>query len=311
MLNRSILLIVTLVPSVASAQWYGTVDFMAPTRSSTDENVFQRDISEIILEDDMELPVPTGVFQVGTESQLDLDFDFVAGVRGTIGYGGRDFGVEGSYLFTDRWHTMSSVRNASGLLASPFTAPGSEPDLLVDNNTFASVAYQTKLESAEINFTYRDAICPNGLWMWKFGIRGLWLDEDFEYLSTNAVQDNTLRTSTDNRIIGPQIGYHGRTPLHGGYLALSLSGMVGYNDINRSSDFNGVTGFKNTDEGTLAGDASIEYWFVPFQDVFVRVGYQVLGISSVGLAPNDPRINDNQTEGVVYQLPFIGVVLVR
>ncbi len=41
------------------------------------------------------------------------------------------------------------------------------------------------------------------------------------------------------------------------------------------------------------------------------LAYQVLGISNVALAPNDPMINNNQSEDVVYSMPYVGVVFVR
>ncbi|MDP6556663.1 MAG: hypothetical protein QGG71_18475 [Pirellulaceae bacterium] len=306
MFKTTIVLVVALVPSIASAQWYGSVDFMVPTRGATDENVFQRNETEVL----DAMGAGTGVFEVGTLSHLSLDLDFVASGRATAGFQADTFGVEGSYLVTDQWNAAASVSNASGLLASPFTVPGSIPNPLVDNNTFASVAYQSKLESAQLNLTYSYET-QKGEGMWKFGVRTIRLDEEFQYSSTNAVMTNTLVSNTDNRIIGPHVGFRGQTWAPGGAIALSVSGLLGYNDIDRMSVFNGATTITNTDAASLVGDASIEYLLALHPNVIARFGYQVLGLGSVGLAPNDPLINNNQTEGVVYSMPYFGVVVIR
>lgn len=301
-----------LVPSLACADWYGSVDFMVPTRGVTDENVFQRNIFEVevTLPTPPPDPLPPPIFQVGTDTLLSLDFDFVAGGRATVGFQTESYGVEGSWLVTDEWTAMASVSDPGGMLASPFTLPGSTPSAMFDNNTMASVAYHTKLESAELSLTH-PVYYSNGEGVWKFGVRVLRLDEEFQYTSTNAVMTNTLLSNTDNLIIGPQIGFRGQTWAPGGAIALSASGFLGYNNINWTSDFNGTATTSNINEASLGGDASIEYLFAPHPNVFVRIGYQVLGIGSVGLAPNDPMINNNQTDGVVYSLPYFGVVVIR
>ena len=87
--------------------------------------------------------------------------------------------------------------------------------------------------------------------------------------------------------------------------------MLGYNDIGRTSVFDGATTVTKTGEASLVGDASIEYLFAPHPNVFVRVGYQILGVGSVALAPNDPMISNGGTEGAAYSLPYVGVVVVR
>jgi len=306
MFRLAVAIIVAFVPSVTFAQWYGSVDFMLPTRGATDENVFQGGIFEVL----DAMGAPTGAFEVGTVNQLSLDLDFVASRRATIGFQSEGFGVEGSYLVTDQWNAIASVSDAAGLLASPFTSPGSVPNPLVDNNTFASVAYQTKLESAQLNLTFAYA-GPEEALMLKLGVRALWLNEEFQYSSTNPVMVNSLVSNTTNQIIGPQIGVRGQAWVRGGIISLNVSGLLGYNDIDRMSVFNGVTTLTSSKQASLVGDASIEYLLPLHPNVAVRIGYQVLGIGRVGLAANDPMINNNHTEDVVYSMPYFGVVVVR
>jgi hypothetical protein len=315
--------IVAVVVSVASlssicrGDWYAAADFMVPTRTVTSENTFQRDITTMPILDDMGMIIGMTPPVVGTENRLALDLDFVAGGRATLGYSPGPYGFEASIMVTDQWDTMSSVSDPGGMLASPFTLIGAMPDPLVDMNTLASVMYRTELESAEISATYLcysdfgcEAVC-------QFGVRALAIDEYFEYSSTNAMGDTCLIATTDNRLIGPQLGVRGETTVPGGYLAMSLKGMLAYNEVDRTSDFDApgmtidaATTF-NTGEAALLGELSIEYLIFPHPNCAVRIGHQFLGITNVGLAPNDPLINNDQSDHVIYHMPYVGIVVFR
>jgi hypothetical protein len=298
----TILALVASLPSVALGQWYGSMDFMVPTRSRSAADVFQRNI--------------TADGTVGTENLLSLDLDCVSGGRATVGFQTETHGIEGSFLFTDQWEFSNEVADANGLLASPFSIVGLAPNPLTDFNTYAAITYKTELQSAEVNFTYlvyddcgRQGIC-------KFGMRGVAIDEMFEYGSVNETDPmnvifNTLTSSVNNRLIGPQIGFRGFTPVPGGFLAANAVGMLAYNDIDRTSVLNGDRVDLNTSEASVLGELAIEYLATVSPNAIIRVGYQVLGATNIGLAPNDPLITDKQTDGVVYGTPYLGVMILR
>jgi hypothetical protein len=48
----------------------------------------------------------------------------------------------------------------------------------------------------------------------------------------------------------------------------------------------GVT-LTRTNEASFVGNLSLEFLFAPHPNMFVRIGYQMLSISIVALAPND------------------------
>jgi hypothetical protein len=229
-----------------------------------------------------------------------------------VGYQADLFGIEGSYLATGEWDTLSSVSDVGdALLASPFTQVGSTPDPLLDGNTFASVNYRSQLQSAELNLTYLLYNFGNGDAWCKVGVRAMSIDEDFQYFSSNAITDNVLESEANNRLIGPQTGIRSRTPVPGGNLELGVLGGIAYNNVERTSTFNGVTKISNTGEASLLGELGIEYQFVPHPCVGFRFGYQLLGVSGLGLAPNDLLLTNDQTDEVLYQVIYAGVLVTR
>jgi hypothetical protein len=234
----------------------------------------------------------------------------VAGGRATVGYQADSFGIEGSYLATGQWDTRSSVSDAGdALLASPFTLVGSTPDPLLDENLFASVDYRTELESGELNLTYLLYRHVNGEATWKVGLRAMSIDEEFEYFSSNATTDNLLQSSARNRLIGPQMGLRAHTRVPGGRVALGLLGGIAYNDVARTSTFNGITSVSDTGEASLLGQLGIEYQFLPHPRVGFHLGYELLAVSGLGLAPNDLLITSDRTDEVLYQVLYAGTLL--
>jgi hypothetical protein len=307
----ALLAVLAFVHSTCHGQWYGSVDFILPTRTAVSGNVFQREITEIVVTDNNGVVIDTRI-EVGGGRRLALDLDFVAGGRATVGYQSGFAGVEGSYLVTGQWDTLSSVSDVGdALLASPFTQVGSTPDPAVDENTFASVAYRTDLESAELNLTYLLYSGPNGEATSKVGLRVMSIDEEFVYASSNATTDNLLESSANNRLIGPQLGIRASTPFPGGRVELGLLGGIAYNDVDRVSTFNGVTKISNTGEASLLGELGIEYQFLPHPCLGFRFGYQLLGVSGLGLAPNDLLLTNDHTDEVLYQVLYAGVMVSR
>lgn len=288
-------------PGWSHAQWYGSADFLVLTRNMSD-TVFQR--NEVA-------GTAPGTFVVGNQDRLPLDLDFVAGGRALVGRQFGDWGIEGSYLHTGSWDVFNSVNDGSGRLASPFSQVGALVDPVLDNNTFASVRYKTEMQSGEVNCTYAAYACGNGVATCLYGIRGMSITESFNYVSVNAGGTNTLDTTADNGLIGPQVGLRTDSPLWYGFLTIVLKFGLLYNEIEFTSDFNGTLTDRQVGEASLLGEFSIEYTFLPRDYLAISVGYQLIGLSDVALATNDPLMAAKITDDVAYQAPYIGVTLIR
>ncbi|MBC8354928.1 MAG: hypothetical protein H8E66_23360 [Planctomycetes bacterium] len=278
------------------------------------DNVFARNQTEVL----DAMGAGTGMFVVGTESQLSLDLDSVVAGRFTLGNQADEFGLEATYMTTDQWVTEGTVSDVGGMLASPFSAVGSAVKPLLDNNTVVSVRYATDLKSLQLSLTQLIHSDFNGEANLFYGIRALEIDEDFTYSATNAGGTNTLSSLRDNRLIGPQLGVRSWTPIPGGYLSMSLSGVLAYNDITGTDVAvgpgfagGGFTDALCRNEASLIGQLGIEYLFQATPNVALRVGYELLGITNVGLATNSPQFASRFTEDVVYSQPYVGVLLVR
>ena len=298
-------------PSVAQAQrllragWYGSADFFVATRSMSD-TVFQRNQEDLV--DDTGAVIST---VVGTENLLPLDLDFTPGGRITLGRRIGEFGFEGTYSQTGRWSAYSAVSSASGMAASPFSLVGSDVDPAFDNNTLATVQYETEMLSGELQMTqlaYSNEDCDA---TFLYGLRTMWIDESFSYSSTNATGDNILNTAVENWLIGPQVGLRTNSLLWYGDLGIVLKGGLLANDIDFGSDFNGNLVARSDGYATLLFDFAIDYTFRPRRNVAVHFGYQLLALSDVGLATNDPLIAEEITDNVAYQAPYIGVSIMR
>ena len=296
---------VSLAQRLLQAQWYGTTDFFVATRSMTD-TVFQR--NQEVLVDDMGAVLST---VVGTENMLPLDLDFAPGGRLTLGRQFGEFGFEGTYTQTGMWSAYSAATSASGMLASPFSLVGSDVDPVFDNNILASVQYETEMLSGELSMTqlaYSNGDCDA---TFVYGLRTMWIDESFSYFSTNATGDNILNTAAENWMIGPQVGLRTSSPLWYGNLGIVLKGGLLANDIDFGSNFNGDLVSRSDGYATLLFDFAIDYTFTPVRNVSVHFGYQLLALSDVGLAINDPLIAEEITDDVAYQAPYIGVSFMR
>jgi len=288
-------------PAWCQAQWYGSADFLVMTRSISD-TVFQRD----------EVPgTGAGTFVVGELDVLPLDLDFVAAGRVTLGRRFGDAGFEGSYMHTDTWDVLAEVSDGSGQLASPFSQVGALAAPAVDNNTFASVGYRTEMQSGEFNLTQVAYSGGNGEATFLYGLRGMTIDESFEYFSINAGGTNTLATTAENGLIGPQIGLRTDSPCWYGFVTIYLKGGLLYNEVEFTSDFNGALVDRQIGQATLLGEFAIEYTFMPTHNIAVHAGYQLIGLSDVALATNDTLIADEITDDVAYQAPYIGVTFIR
>lgn len=308
------------LPAQAFGQWYAGLDFMLPIRSTSSDTVFQRSQVELLDDDG----VPTGEVNVGSTTLLkanDLDVDFAAAGRITVGVRGDVIGIEGSYLVTDEWTGAASVFDVEGMLASPFSLTGAPANPLVDYNLSAVVSLDSQLQSAELHLTPTLYRGPNGNAFFLCGMRFLALDESLTYTTSNAVNDIRIVTDVTNRMIGPQLGAVVESPLPGGALGIRLKGALAYNSVDKDTNFNGIPGAGTAGGASLVGELGIEYLLFPTPNVGVRLGYNLLVLSDVALAtdnfePNLLVLQSGQANvftdsTILYQAPYIGVVIVR
>jgi hypothetical protein len=296
------------VTSPAFAQWYAGADFLIPTRHANTNTIFQRN----------QLTGPSRVGSTVLLSEDDLELDFAPAGRITVGNRSGEFGIEGSYLITDKWNDTASVFNPAGLLASPFTPPGVTPNALVDNNTSAIVVYTTQLETAEANVAHRIYSGANGDASLLYGARYATIDESMLYTSTNAGFTHNLLTTTENQMIGPQLGALLEAPLASGMVNFTFKFALLSNSIDKSTLFDGTLGVGDEDTATFMSEIGIDCTFYPTRNLAVRLGYHLLAASQVALATDNLETNlpvlgsglaNVQTDaGVAYHSPFLGMV---
>ena len=254
-------------------------------------------------------------------SANDVELDFAAAGRLTVGVHGEAIGIEGSYFASDQWTGSASVFDSDAMLASPFTMVGSEANPLVDYNTSAVVYQESRLQSAELHLTPTLYRGPNGNGFLLCGMRVLALDELMTYSSSNAVGDIDVVADVSNRLIGPQLGTIVEAPCPWGALGLKLKGALLYDSVDKTTDFNGIPGAGTDGGASLLGELGIEYLVFPTPNVAIRMGYNLLVLSDVALATDNfesnllvlqsGQANVNTDSTVLYQAPYIGVVLVR
>lgn len=303
------------VPATTRGQWYGSADFIVPTRNVSSENVFARNQVEEF--DNATPPNSLGVV-VGDESNLSLDFGFTAAGRFTLGRRVGEFGVEATYLTTGDLTAQCQVFDAGAGIASPFTAVGAMPDPVLDDNSQVLADYTTDLQSIELNLTQLAYGGGSGEATFFGGVRAFAIDEAFHWTGVNAAEPNTVDSFRKNRMIGPQIGLNAWTPVRGGRLSLNVSGAYVFNEIEIVETYTGpgVDGpfpdkSETRSEASLVGELGIEYLYRVLPNAEVRVGFEVLGLSDVGLAANPSAFSNQLTDGVTYIQPYFGFLLTR
>lgn len=294
--------------SPASAQWYVGVDFLVPTRADNARAVFQRNQGV----------APPSVGNLALLNDDSIELDFTAAGRIVFGNRSGEFGFEGSYLATDKWQDTAALYSANGLLASPFSTPGAAPVLGLDSNTSALVDYTTQLQTAEFNIAQRIYSGPNGDASFLFGVRYMTIDESLLYSSINAVTSHNLLTTTDNQIIGPQLGTIIETPLVGGTLNFIFKAGLGFNSAEKTTLFDGTFGAGKEGTATFMSEIGVDGMFYPTPNIAIRIGYHLVAANQVALATdnfennlavlNSGVANVQTNAGVVYHSPFLGII---
>ncbi|MEO8495290.1 MAG: hypothetical protein ABI614_09480 [Planctomycetota bacterium] len=300
------------LPAASHAQWYGSADFLVPTRNVSSDNVFAR--NQVI---ETSGGMPTGNILVGTDSRLSLDFGFAAAGRFTVGNRPGEFGFEATYLTTDEFTTQGEVFDPGSVTASPFGVVGALAGTGLDYNHQVNADYTSELQSIELSLTQLVYAGSNGEATFLYGVRAFAIDEAFRWEGMNTGGTNTVDSLRKNRMIGPQIGLNAWTPVPGGRLSLNLAGAYAYNEVEASEIYAGL-GFSGGGpragtqrEASLVGELGIEYLLQMTPNAGLRVGFEVLGLSDVGLATNVSALSNRLTDKVVYTQPYFGFLFIH
>ena len=316
-----VLAVASWAPSSGVAQWYASVDFVPLMRWDSPDVVFQRNETLPVTTTTTTGGVTTTTITpslVGSTTVLasrDTELDFVSAGRITVGtrFGESVFGIEGSYMLTEMAESQASAQSAAGLLVSPFTPIGNTPDPSLDNNVTVRIARRSKMQSAELNFTQLVYSEQDGDATFLVGLRAMQIDDSLEYVSVNGVRANDFATSLENRLIGPQVGVRGRAPAPGGFVGLKLTGALLANAISETVVVNSPHGQINDGKGSLVGELGVDYWYSPTPNLSVRIGYQLLGLTGIGLATENlvssANVSSVNTRGVLYHGPCVGLAL--
>lgn len=296
-----------LAPSAVRAQWYAAADFMLLKRHTSSNVVLQRYETAAGRASD-----------VASLSEQDMEFDLTAGGRITVGNRSGMFGVEGSYLGTTEWNETASQFDGSGNLVSPFTQIGAIVSPVFDNNTSVIVDSTSELHTADINLTQNVYIGHNGNVFLLYGARYLSIEESLNYASDNAVADHNLLIATDNRLFGPQLGVGIETPLWGSMLNMSFKSTLGYNSIDKTTNFDGTVGVGSDQDASFISEIGVDCLLVPTNHLSVRLGWYFLAATDVALAADNFERNSavlasglanvRAERKVFYHTPYVGLV---
>jgi len=221
----------------------------------------------------------------------DLNFGYDLGLRvGAIrlpgGCGGCAWEI--GYMGLPNWSTTDSV---SGHLI--FCGPG----FTVEVNPANFVAhYESSLHSLEANVRpFQAAVC-GAQCSWFVGFRYFRLDESFVISETIAPIPNVLNIHTQNNLFGGQMGANILMMDRGGPFYLESVVKFGlYGNAYGQTTASAVVG-----PAVEASDTNLafagEFLFAAGYRVNchfdLRVGYQILGLSGVALAPDQMRLSD-------------------
>ena len=86
-----------------------------------------------------------------------------------------------------------------------------------------------------------------------------------------------------------------------------MLGGYAYNQIDRTQILNSVPTTFNTSEGAFFGELGTEYVLMPTPNLQIKIGFQFFGLSNVGLALDNPRLSNDQTDSVWYYMPYLGI----
>jgi hypothetical protein len=209
--------------------------------------------------------------------------------------------LETSYMGSFNWASEALVRSAEDSLFSVYSDFGSNPGpsgfAETDQSSLQSIAYSSELHSIELNYRRRWA-GPNVRFQgsWLFGVRYLYMPEDFVYHTqseVNSAGSNTL-VSTMNSMTGAQLGGDvWLTVMPGLRLGTEAkAGIYGNHATNQTTISATATDASYFEEASqdgaaFAGDLAFTLLWKINQQWTFRTGYRFLWLGEVALASDN------------------------
>lgn len=264
-----------------------------------------------------------------------LHFDSEAALKVTIGHRWNERNtVEVSYFGQDTWSDQAAAGNPAGgqfsILSNygtrqepQFPAPPAAPTFGIGNNTtLQTIAYSSKLQSAELNLVHDEWVYDIGrtekrpwreaMVSWIGGVRFLKLDDIFAYRTRGNVIPGVVNdpgASLDyevrafNRAFGPQVGVRSTAQLRrkfsiGGEakFAVLANGEGQRTQIasvfNTPAFFGVITGSQSAIRRTFAYQLDAWAQYDLTRDLSMKLGFDFLRIAQRVLAPRqfDPNV---------------------
>jgi hypothetical protein len=324
-----------------SPRWYASGEFLGLFRYQ-DSVSFQA--LPVLLQAQ---PVPgSAVIVLGTP---DFDMEIASGARVLIGRSlGEWYRIEGSYLGSHSWSDSVAIRNSdtntqggSGNLFSPFSDFGVPDGVLgLDYNNFASIAFTSRLNSAEINVRRRLPHIHGGEHHAEasvmVGLRYADISETFNYFTQANVPapqgaTNDVAISVHNDLYGVQIGCLSQLLMRerawldfetkGGFFANRAGQRTVYTNVDSTGATTTVASGDSEDVTSYMVDLALtlNYQFAP--SMTLRIGYNAIFVWDVALASENLNTDVNRLlwgpadvdhgHNLVYHGPSIGFIWAR
>jgi hypothetical protein len=281
-------------------------------------------------------------------STRNLEYDFRAAGRVLIGCTVTEFiQIEGVYSAVSESENTAAIRDdtpngfdsLTGNLFSPFGNFGASPVANLDYNNFAQIHYTSSMQSAELNLRRKVPMPPVPLsTSILFGLRYMTVPERFTYATTSNVAftpdpaagsvSNTIYITTENQLIGPQIGALFEFFVDNRWwVNVEIKGAVMNNRSEQSTTYTSVIngastttfGSEREDHTAWAGDLALTFLYRWSPHFTTRVGYQALWLYDLALASDNLNTDIdiirqgpaqlNHTSSTVYHGPFAGITL--
>ena len=270
----------------------------------------------------------------------DFAYDLQAAGRVLVGCTLDDcFQVEGIYTRINTSENSEAVRNSdpnasggTGNLFTPFGGFGATVTG-VDLANFAQINYVSSYQGAELNVR-RQMPCPPGRMTMSIlgGVRFAEIDEDFQFntqTSTAPAATNNFHVTTDNQMIGAQIGALFELYLENRWwVDCEMKGAIFSDRQHLNTDYHNVnaaglaTDFITDDQEVhtaFAEDLTVSLVYRWSAHCSTRVGYQAVFIQDVALAPENLSADLNilqqgpavvsHNQNIIYMGPVAGLML--